>query len=86
MLRGSGGEICHRRQMRKEGAGQITAHGGEPGFDDTGVTHHTPAGGYLIWGRKVGGDGGVRGVRLGNKDLSIHLEGGEEGDIITKCQ
>lgn len=34
-----------------------------------------PAGGYLIRGWKVGGNWGVRGVRLGTQGPSIHLEG-----------
>lgn len=61
------------------------------GWEGFGSSHrprplHPPGGDYLIRGRKVGGNWGVGGVRLGTQAPSIHLERGQEGDIMTKCQ
>lgn len=81
-----GGGICLSRPIREErGLGQRMGNSGGLGVMPL-ASSTPPGGGYLIRGRKVGGNWGVWGVRLGTYAPSIHLEGGKEGDIITQRQ
>lgn len=53
------GEFAKADQIEKRG------QGGGLGFMPLASSTTLPSGGYLIRGRKVGGNWGVRGVRLG---------------------
>lgn len=77
---GRGGGICPSRPIREaNGVGHRMAEGGRAwGLR---LWPHPPplSGDYLIGGRKVGGNGGVRGVRIGTQVPSVHLEGKRSG-------